>query len=110
MNPQERVERAMAAVTAGRPLGFSTLDELDTVCREHGAVRDGDRWGRWTWHAPSRVLSIDADGAYEIDLDRCTSPMSDLDWILHLAGKTWATNADVGALVRALRAIRGRPR
>lgn len=40
---------------------------------------------------------------YRIDLDRCRSEIEAHGWVWHIAGKTWATDADLGALVRALR-------
>jgi hypothetical protein len=56
-------------------------------------------WGPWRFDARRRVLDHDW---YEIDLDRCTSSAEVLDWICQVAGKSWADDATIAGLVRAL--------
>jgi hypothetical protein len=63
-------------------------------------------WGPWT-HDPERdVLDLqDDDGRrlYEVDVeDARRSSAEALDWIVQVAGKTWATDRIVAGLVRAL--------
>lgn len=109
-NPNERVDRALdrRARRSGGPLPRAiSMAELEEVFGEHGDLRDGDRWGRWTYHAGPRVLCLE-EKAYDVDLDRCRTAEEVYDWIVHIAGKVWATDADIGALVRALRVVVGR--
>lgn len=103
MNPTTRIEQAGT--------GFMTAAQLDRIVSEHGDLRHGDRWGRWIYDAEHLVLSAPVYGPnnpYEIDLERCCSDADAWGWVSHLAMKTWATDADVGAVARALRAWLGR--
>ena len=56
--------------------------------------------------SPSGRRLMDGDllgaGEYEVDLERCTTPAQVLDWIVQVSKKTWATDAIVADLVRAL--------
>jgi len=63
-------------------------------------------WGPWT-HDPERaVLDLQDDEGrrlYEVDVeDARRSSAEALDWIVQVAGKTWATDRIVAGLVRAL--------
>ena len=77
------------------------------------SVRDGQRWGDWEYDKSRLVLEFDrlrsSDGRdwYEVDLEECTTGLDVLDWILQVAGKRWATPADIGALVLALESLLG---
>jgi hypothetical protein len=105
MNPTDRLLRAMPLAENGLPRPVS-LAELNTLAVEHADLRDGDRWERWTYSASLNVLTIPAYGpgaTYEVDLDRCRSDLEAWRWVSHIAGKVWATDADVGALLRALK-------
>ncbi len=59
----------------------------------------GDRWGRWTYW---QNRTLNHDGGYQVDLDRCKSAAAVLDWIAQVSAKTWCTREDAGALVEAL--------
>lgn len=67
-------------------------------------------WGRWT--KDDHWLVFDKDGRdYPVDLTEMTNPVETLDWIRHIAGKTWVTSQDLGDFVRALQdLIPSRPR
>ena len=56
--------------------------------------------------SPSGRRLMDGDllgpGEYEVDLERCTTSAQVLDWIVQVSKKTWATDAIVADLVRAL--------
>lgn len=60
------------------------------------------------WHLDRErlclVLGDSTTGAwaYEVDLERCRTSAEALDWIMQVAGKTWATDAVIAGLVRAL--------
>ncbi len=108
-NPTTRIARALATA----PERFLTLGQLEAVVRAEGDVRDGDRWGRWIYRPGTRALYIQPygnGGEYEVDLGRCRTPSDVLDWVSHISMKTWATDADVGALVRALLTLNGHAR
>lgn len=70
-------------------------------------MKDGTaRWGRWFYVSDqdTGVLHYrDDDGSepYEIDLATCDRGTEILDWILQIEGKNWASDADIGALIRA---------
>jgi excisionase family DNA binding protein len=107
----------------GRRLLFSR-SALDRYVQEHRADKAGEfytgqefmeqyqpeeithgyTWGRWTYDARTLVLH---HPYYEVDLERCIDVHSILDWILQVAGKTWATSSDIGDLVRALAELAG---
>jgi len=58
-------------------------------------------WGRW--HLNTDILSLEHSVIdYGVDLRRCNSSAEILDWIIQISQKTWASNADIGNLVRAL--------
>jgi hypothetical protein len=56
-------------------------------------------WGPWQLDAEVRVLR---SKHYEVDLDRCTTSAEVLDHICQVVDKTWADDAIVAGLVRAL--------
>ena len=53
------------------------------------------------------VLGNPETGAwsYEVDLEDCTTSAQALDWIMQVASKTWATDAVIAGLVRAIRDV-----
>ncbi len=59
----------------------------------------GEDWG--PWHLNRRNLTLEHP-YYEVDLERCLSCAETLDIIAQVAGKRWATDEVLGALVRAL--------
>src|SRR5688572_29071962 len=60
------------------------------------------KWGPWRLDPEARVLYPDEPCQYEIDLDTCTTSAEVLDWICQVIGKSWADDATVAGLVRAL--------
>lgn len=66
--------------------------------------RDGRFYGPWRFQALNLTLELDLDGnwIYEIDLEKCTTSASCLDWIMQINGKSWADAAVVAGLVEAL--------
>lgn len=67
-----------------------------------------DTFGPWNFKQSTRELTIDKEEAgegqerYAIDLDRCTTSAEVLDWIIQVAGKSWATDCVLASLIRAL--------
>jgi hypothetical protein len=61
-------------------------------------------WGPWMLDPSNRVLKANDDerNEYEIDLDQCLTAPQVLDWIAQVTHKTWADDATVAGLVRAL--------
>jgi hypothetical protein len=55
--------------------------------------------GAWRLNPRYRVLT---HPDYEVDLDDCLTSAEVLDWIMQVAGKTWADDATLAGLVRAL--------
>lgn len=109
-NPNERVEAALSALEDEH--GCVDMADALPVIRQHGDVRDGDSWGRWTYRAEANVLEIrpfgrEAPYRYHVDLGRCETEADAWDWVRHVAAKRWATDADVGALFRGLRSLAG---
>lgn len=60
-------------------------------------------WGRWRYDQRRRVLDLYDKKLhqYEVDLDTCTTSAAVLDWIMQIAGKTWADAELLGDLVAA---------
>lgn len=102
----------------GRPAGspddtiYEHFHVLDTIkealmdeehyCREERMTErntDGP-WDRWRLNRETNHLELydgtgdDAWKQYEIDLDRCDTPMRVLSWIFHVSGKHWAISGD----------------
>ena len=74
--------------------------------------RHGHKWGRWMFNGQTLTLQCFMEGndefvIYEVDLDRCIDAPSIFDWVLQIAGKTWATPDDIGNLVLALNQLAG---
>jgi hypothetical protein len=61
-------------------------------------------WGPWSLDRKVRVLYVTEPSGYryEVDLDRCLSSAEVLDWVCQIAGKTWADDATLAGLVRAI--------
>lgn len=59
-------------------------------------------WGPWRLDTENCVLYPVEPYRYEIDLETCTTSAEVLDWICQIAGKTWADNATLAGLIRAL--------
>jgi len=61
-------------------------------------------WQGWIYQTSTRELVYKAASnyRYHVDLDTCTTQHEMLDWIDHLAGKTWATDECLAGFVRAL--------
>lgn len=58
------------------------------------------RYGPWTHNATTRT--IEHENTYQVDLDRCRTSAEVLDWIVQISHKSWADEACIGYLVRAL--------
>jgi len=58
-------------------------------------------WGQWLLDKETLVLRH-KEILYEIYLDECKSSAQILDWIIQVSQKSWATDDDIGELVRAL--------
>jgi hypothetical protein len=58
----------------------------------------------WRFEPTTLVLAlyIDERYLYEIDLEQCTTSAEMLDWIFQIAGKPWASDRVIAALVRLL--------
>lgn len=71
-------------------------------------VRSKD-WGPWRLMKQSCELSTDPRShvryAYPVDLTRCTTSAEVLDRICQIAQKTWANDATLAGLVRAINEI-----
>jgi hypothetical protein len=61
-------------------------------------------WGPWHLDRKWRVLYVEEPSGYryEVDLDHCLSSAEVLDWLCQIAGKTWADDATLAGLVRAI--------
>lgn len=68
------------------------------------------QYGRWNVDTNQALLTtvITPGADYEIPLDEMTSSARIMDWIFQVQEKTWASAADVGDLVEAIRDIFGR--
>ena len=78
-------------------------------------VYDGQMWGRWVYRRANNTLLIEepVQDQYAVHLDPCTNQVEVLDWIVQVSSELWATENDIGHLVRAMEAclgIRGLPR
>jgi hypothetical protein len=58
--------------------------------------------GEWIYNCNDLTLWLTVQPHYEVDLERCNTSAQVLDWIAQVAGKIWATDKIVGALVRKL--------
>lgn len=66
------------------------------------AVIPPSDWGSWHLDTTAWVLYSDPPHPYEVDLERCLTSAQMLDHIMQVAGKTWADDATIAGLVRAL--------
>jgi hypothetical protein len=55
-------------------------------------------WAGWSLDRAKYTLSC---RGYEVDLEECTTSAEMLDWIMQVAGKSWATPEIVAGLVQA---------
>jgi len=78
-----------------RELHFTRLSDIPAEPRR------GD-WGPWRLDRATRVLYPVKPYRYEVDLDDCTTSAQVLDWIIQVAEKTWADDATIAGLIRAL--------
>jgi hypothetical protein len=65
----------------------------------------GSGWGPWTLNHlifALEMLERPDRFTYCIDLEQCTTSAEVLDWICQVAAKTWADDATLAGLVRAL--------
>ncbi|MFT4174075.1 MAG: hypothetical protein QM639_16045 [Rhodocyclaceae bacterium] len=58
-------------------------------------------WGPWEFNAEHLTLENKVE-QYYVSLGRCNNSAEVLDWIAQIAHKTWADDATVAHLVRAL--------
>ncbi len=56
----------------------------------------------WRFDLAAGIIVIDKPVEYYIVLDRCRTSAEVLDWISQVMQKTWATDAILAGLVRAL--------
>lgn len=62
-------------------------------------------FGGWWLDKDALCLVFTDEGGreiYDVDLERCRTSAEVLDWICQVAWKTWATDATIAGLVRAL--------
>lgn len=90
-----------------RPLKVMTvadhLKQWDRTRRSR-ANKDG-KWGPWTLNRQTLCLELHnraGDWIYEIDLERCATPLACLDWVFHVAQKRTMPPVVVGHMVKAL--------
>jgi hypothetical protein len=63
-------------------------------------------FGNWEFNKKNLTLRHSGAGkGYEIDLEECTTSAGVLDWIFQIESKTWASEEDLGYLVRALNVL-----
>lgn len=75
--------------------------ESQSKRRRERVLSGSVKWGRWTFDPSDNTIEIRPRG-YWFELSRLDSSTAVLDFIAQVSGKAWATNADVGALVRCL--------
>jgi hypothetical protein len=63
-------------------------------------------WGGWRLNTSNYTLEHpDGPARYYVDLERCLTSAEVLDFIAQIAGKTWADDACLAGLVRALKSV-----
>ena len=63
----------------------------------------GSGWGPWRLNTATLTIELHHQQRdYGVDLDRCRSAAEVLDWIAQVAQKTWASDAILAGLVRAV--------
>ncbi len=92
-------------VVAVRDLAADEVDRLsgeELVRRFNSYLSDEGN----PWHVNLEELSLELDdGSYEVALDCCRTSAETLDWITQVATKSWATDAILAGLVRALEMV-----
>lgn len=100
MDYRERVKKWEQSLNRG-PAGVIHVAEF--ARKPCPKPKDGDTWGDWKYDAKTLVLVYRANtNEYPIDLERCVTASSVLDWIGQLNEKTWASTECMGHLARAL--------
>lgn len=93
--PRPRNARGELLGTPGRVTLMSAAELME-------AVDPPSDWGPWRLGTRSWVLYPTGPYRYEVDLEECLDSARVLDWIAQVAQKTWADNATVAGLIRAL--------
>ncbi|MBM2826472.1 MAG: hypothetical protein HW403_536 [Dehalococcoidia bacterium] len=67
----------------------------------------GEAWGPWRYNRDNLTLEFwrGQKLRYYVDLERCRNSAEILDWVAQVSDKSWASDADVGQLVRALNGL-----
>lgn len=65
------------------------------------------KYGNWVLNLEYRTLDHER-GVYRVPLQDMRSSSHILDWLFQIEAKTWATDADLGNLVRAMVDLFGR--
>lgn len=90
------------------PQNGKTLAEIAADCEPLDLAKDHD-FGVWHYCADEYILTFGLNHHdYEIDLEGIGTSDGMLDWIFHIAEKSWATSAVVHDLVLAFCEIFGR--
>ena len=85
-----------------RPTPFSLERAMNNIMRRPTLKELQKEWGGWRLRGVCLCYPAYVGGDYPVDLDRFTSSAQMLDMIVQVSGKTWATDACVAGLVRAL--------
>lgn len=87
----------------GKPLGQPMLGGwMYTGTALFDAVHPPSDWGPWRLDTETWVLYPVAPYRYEVDLEQCLTTAKVLDYIIHISQKTWADDATIAGLIRAL--------
>lgn len=81
-----------------------TMDDYNQAMEERRQQRP-TLWGGWKLKKNTCTLVYDGGFGYPLDLERFTNPVEVLDMIAQVEQKTWATDACLAGLVRALNDI-----
>lgn len=88
---------------SGFPSTGYKVTRMDSV--QSGSDMSREEWGQW--HLDRANLTLQHFNGYYVDLERCKSSASVLDWLCQVENKTWATADDVLELLRALGDLMG---
>ena len=91
--------RNAAGEPLGQPLGGSWLYSGADLLN---AVHPPADWGPWRLDLATWVLYPVAPYRYEVDLEQCLTSAQVLDRIMQISQKTWADDATIAGLIRAL--------
>ncbi len=83
----------------GEPVGEGMLVSAAELKE---AVDPPSDWGPWRIDTRSWVLYPVRPYRYEVDLEECLTSAQVLDHVAQIASKTWADDATVAGLIRAL--------